>query len=144
MDDARIDSIRFGLVTVKSNNRKVLKTLACLQWRRSFWTHSFDLPRINLNNPDSRGNQLLSQGVCKASNRSFCGTIYGSSNVRFSSGNTSNVDDISCSTIRSLLENGQHRLGHVDQASNIGCEHDIKIFLCNFGSFGNTLNKAAI
>lgn len=61
---------------------------------------------------------------------------------KWHTGNGSNVDNISLTTVWSLLEDGQDGLCQVDEAGDVGSEHDVEVILSDFRCLGDTLDKA--
>lgn len=57
-------------------------------------------------------------------------------------GDGSNVDNVSLATVWSLLEDGQDSLRQVDEAGDVGSEHDVQVILGDFRRLGDTLDKA--
>src|SRR5450432_1664530 len=104
-------------------------------------THRFNLPRINLNDPYSRSNQLSPQRIRKSSNCRLRRTINASSGIWLPPGYAPNINNISCTTILPLLVDLQDLLSHMDQPSHIRLEHNIKIILSYFGGSCNAFDK---
>lgn len=137
----RIYSIGFGLVSIKPDNGEFLARSA-QHHNFTETTYSLNLSRIYLNNSYTSGHQLPSHGIREASNGSLRCTVDGSSLVWFTSGNTANVDNIPCTSVCPLLENGKNSLRHINKSGNIRIEHRLDILLRDLSSFGNTLHKS--
>lgn len=105
-------------------------------------SYCLNLTGVNLNHSDASRNELLPERVGKASHCGFRSTVDASTRIRFTAGNTANVDDVSPTTLVSLLVDGQDSLGHVDQASDIGSDHNIDIFWFDVRGLRNTLDEA--
>lgn len=113
MWDLRIYSIGLGLVTIEAHHREL----------------SFDLPRVNTDDPDPLGDQFLSQAFCERSDGRLGRTVDATANVWLPTGNGANVDDVAGTfTIVALEHAGEYGLGHVDKTSHVGREHDGCVF----------------
>ena len=139
MRDIRIDSICLGFIPVETYDGKLLVgfdidklDLFCpiLQGGEIFFflTYRFYLPRIDFDNPYSRGDEFSPKGVGKTTNCGFGCAVYRASGIWFYPCHAADVDYIAFASILPSLEDGQHRLGHVDQPSNVGGEHDMNVF----------------
>lgn len=105
------------------------------------YAYSLDLARVDFDHADSCRNQFSAYGVGEASYGSFARAVNGSSLVRFSSGDAANVDDVSARAIFAGFEDGQDRLGHVDQAGDVGGNHDVNVLLLNVRRFCRSFDK---
>lgn len=72
------------------------------------------------------------------------GTVDGAAGVRLSASDGANVHDVALTAVGSSQEDGQNGLGHVDEAGDVGAEHNVHVFLSNFGCTGDTFNEAAV
>lgn len=97
---------------------------------------------VDLNDTDSRRDELLAQRVGERANGSLGGAVNGTTGVGLTTSDTSNVDDITAAALVALLEDRQDGLSHVDQTGDVGVEHDAHIFDRDIGSLRNTLDEA--
>lgn len=140
----RVDSVRLRLVAVESDKGEFLSRKTGQFYGKEWYVnipYSLYLTRVDFNNTDSGRNKFLSQGICKGADGSFRGTVDTAARVCFAASNASNVDDVSSAALTPLLENRENRLGHADQAINIGIEHGVNILGINLRSLGDTLDK---
>jgi hypothetical protein len=99
-------------------------------------TYRLNLTRIYLQNANARSDELLAQRVGKAAHGSFRSAVDATAGVGFPTRDAANVDDVSRATVGPLEEDGQDGLGHVNQASDIGREHDVHVLLSDLRRFG--------
>ena len=86
------------------------------------------LAGINLHDADARGDQLLAQGIGEAAHGGLGGAVDGSSGVRLAAGDGADVNDVARTTFVSAgLKDGQDGLGHVNEAGDVGGEHDVDV-----------------
>ena len=109
--------------------------------REGWYAYSLNLTGVNLDNTDSRRDKLLAQGIGERTDGSLGSAVDTTTGIRLTTGNTSNVDDITTAALVPLLEDGQDSLGHVDKTGNVGVKHDAHILSSNLGSLGDTLDK---
>lgn len=131
-----------------------------MAFRLESGTYSLNLSGIDFDDADASGNELLSQTVRKATHSSLGGTVNrttrvglatcGFTSTKFSTlwtvlptGNRANVNNVTGATVGPRLENGQDGLGDVDKTSDVGCEHDIDVFLGNFRGFRDALDETS-
>lgn len=100
------------------------------------------MTRIDFDNTNSRGDELLPQRVSEGADSSLGGAVDAATRVRLATGNTANVDNITTATLRALLENGQDGLGHVNKTGDVGVKHDLDILGSDFRCLGDTLDQA--
>jgi len=98
-------------------------------------THSLNLARINLHDANPSGNQLLAQAVREAADGGLGGAVDASSGVRLAASDAADVDNVACSAVGTGQVNGQHGLGHVDEACHVGVEHDADVLFEDLGCF---------
>lgn len=103
--------------------------------------YRLNLTRIDFNNTNSRGDELLSQGVGEGADSGLGGAVDAAARVRLAAGNTANVDNITTATLRALLEYGQDGLGHVNETGDVGVKHDLDILGSDFRCLGDTLDQ---
>lgn len=144
--DLRIHSIGLGLVSVESHNRELLevcqKHIGNLMNGSS--THSLNLTRINLNNTNTAGDQLLSQALREAADCGLGGAVDGTTGVGLPAGNGADVDDIAVTSVGAGKEDGKNGLSHVDEAGDVGVEHDANVLLGDLGSPSDALHETAM
>lgn len=104
--------------------------------------YRLNLTRIDFNDTDSRGDELLSQSISERADSRLGGAVDATTRVRLAAGDTANVDNIATATLRALLEDGQDGLGHVNETSDVGVKHDLDILGSNRRCLGNTLDQA--
>lgn len=134
----RINGISLRLVAIKSHNREFLCSLATRTYPSflNIRTHSLDLSRINLNDPNPSSDQLPPQTIRKTANGCLGSTVNATSLIWFPTGNTADIDDIARTAVSSLLEDWEDGLCHIDQTRDVCCEHDVDVLFCDFGGFG--------
>lgn len=147
----RVNCISFGLVSVESNNREFLHKESVSQTgpeklhpANEEGSYSFHLTRIDLDDSDASRDQFLSQRISEAPDRSLGSAVNTATGICFASRNAANVDDVSATALVSLLEDRQDCLGHVDQSSDIGREHNVDVFGVDIRSLRNTLDQPAV
>lgn len=107
-------------------------------------TYRLNLTRVDFNNTNSRGDELLPQGVSEGANSRLGGAVDATTSIRLAAGDAANVDNVTAATLRALLEDGQDGLGHVNETSDVGVKHDLDILRSNRRCLGNTLDQATI
>lgn len=111
--NSRVHSIRLSLITIEPHHREL----------------SLDLPRINADNPHPCGDELFPQALGESSNGGFGRAVDPSSRVGFATCDRSDIDDIAGACASVALEHAlQDFLGHVDEACDVGREHDVHVF----------------
>lgn len=58
-------------------------------------------------------------------------------------GDGANVDNVAMAAVGALLEDGEDGLGHVDEAGDVGVEHDAHVILVDLGGPGDALDETA-
>lgn len=106
-------------------------------------TYSLDLAGVNYHDTDIGVNELAAQAVAEAADGGLGGAVDGAAGVGLAAGNGANVDDITGATIRTGEEGREDGLGDVDEAGDVGVEHDVDVVLGNLGSAVKATNKAA-
>lgn len=104
--------------------------------------YRLDLPGVDSDHADPRGDKLFAQRVGKGADRSLGSAVDAAAGIRFTASNTANVDDITAATLISLLEDRENSLSHVNQAGDVRVEHDIHVLGSNVGCLCNTLDQA--
>lgn len=107
-------------------------------------SYSLNLTRINLNNSNTRRDELLSQRVGETAHCGLGSAVDASSNIRLSAGDTANIDDVSAAAVVFLLEDGEHGLGHVDQSGDICGDHNVDVCELDIGGLCNALDEATV
>src|SRR5438876_943396 len=111
----RIYGISLRLVAIKSDHRKLLSQ--DLSAHRSSLSgampYRLNLSRIYLNDPNPGCNQLPPQCIRKGPYRSLCGAIDAATSVWLSSGDASNIDDVTPSSLFPFLEDWENGLRHI-------------------------------
>lgn len=102
------------------------------------------LARVNLDDSNPGRDKLPPQAVCEAPDGGLGGAVDAAAGVRLAAGNATNVDDVSGSALRPLEEDGQNRLGNVNQARDVGREHDVDVLFDDFRGFGSALDKTTV
>lgn len=102
------------------------------------------LARVNLHDPDSRGNELFPQAIREAADGGFGRAVYAATHVRLPTGNTANVYDVAGSAIRSLEKDGKDGLRHVDKSGDIGVEHGVEVILEDFRGLCNAFDQTTV
>lgn len=92
-------------------------------------TYRLDLARVNLHNPNPCSNQFPPQRICKNPHCSLCRAIDASPRIPFFPRNTSNIDNVTRSSIFPRLVDFQNFLRHIDQTRHIRRKHDIHVGL---------------
>lgn len=103
--------------------------------------YRLDLARINLNDPNASRNQLLPQRIRKTAHSRLGSTVNTAAGVGLPAGDGADIDDVSGTAIGPLLEDGQDGLRDVDQAGDVGREHDVDVLLGDLGCFRDTLDE---
>lgn len=103
-------------------------------------TYRLNLARIYLQNANARSNELLAQRVGKATHGSFRGAVDATAGVGFPARDAADVDDVSRAAVGPPEKDGQDGLGHVDQAGDVGREHDVHVLFGNLGRFGHAFD----
>lgn len=139
------------LVTVKPNDRELLEANATVSKRRARQQkfkikkpYSLNLARVNLNDPNPSRDKLLPQRVRKTPDGRLGSTVNAATGIRLPAGDGADVDDVAGAAVGPLLENRQDGLRDVDQAGDVGREHDVDVFLCDLGCFCDTFDEATI
>lgn len=107
-------------------------------------THSLNLTRINLNNTNTAGDQLLSQALREAADGGLGGAVDGTTWVGLPAGDGADVDDVAVAPVGAGEEDGENSLSHVDEAGDVGVEHDANVFLGDLGSPSDALDETAM
>ena len=100
------------------------------------------MTRIDFNNTNSRGDELLSERVSEGADSRLGGAVDAAARVRLATCDTANVDNITTATVRALLEDGKDGLGHVNETGDVGVKHDLDILGSDFRCLGDTLDQA--
>ena len=105
----RINSIRLTLIPIKPHNTKL----------------SFNLPGINTNDSHPRRDELFPQTVRERSDGRFGRAVDSAAGVGLAAGDGADVDDVACAGAGVAVEHAaEDFLGHVDEAGDVGGEHD--------------------
>lgn len=107
-------------------------------------SHSLNLPGVNLNDANPCSDKLLAHRLGEGADGRLGGAIDASTGVRFTASNASDVDNVTAAALRSLLEDRENSLGHVDETGNVGVEHDVHIFGGDVASMGNALDETTV
>lgn len=107
-------------------------------------SHSLNLPGVNLNDANPGSDKLLAHRLSEGADGRLGGAVDASTGVRITASNASNVDNVTAAAIRSLLEDRENSLGHMDETVNVGVEHDVHIFGGDVASMGNALDKTTV
>lgn len=125
----RINSIRLTLIPIKPHNTKL----------------SFNLSGINTNDSHPRRDELFPQTVGERSDGCFGRAVNSAAGIRLAACDRPDVDDVACSCAVVALEHSlQDFLGHVDQAGDVGGEHDGHVGFGDFGSACDAFYKASV
>lgn len=109
--------------------------------------YRLNLARIDFNDPDSCSDQLPSQGIRERPDRTLRRTIDTATGIAFTAGNAANHDDIAAAPLLAValvLEDGQHSLGHVDQARDVGREHNLHVLSLDVWRLVHTLDQPRV
>lgn len=74
-------------------------------------TYRFNLAGVNLDDPDTSGDEFLSQTIGVATNGSLAGAVDGACGVRFAGGDGADVDDVAVAATGEV--DGKDGLSHV-------------------------------
>lgn len=107
-------------------------------------SHSLNLPGVNLNDSNPCSDKLLAHRLREGADGRLGGAVDASTGVRITASNASNVDNVTAAALRSLLEDRENSLGHVDETVNVGVEHDVHIFGGDVASMGNALDETTL
>lgn len=107
-------------------------------------TYSLNLTGINLDNSDTAGDQLLSQALREAANGGLGSAVDGTTGVGLTAGNRANVDNVSVTSVGAGEEDGENGLSHVDEAGDVGVEHDANVLLGDLRSPSDALDEATM
>jgi len=118
----RINSISLALIAIEPHNTKL----------------RLDLPGIHANNPHSRRDQLFPQTVGERSDGSFGRAVDSAAGVGLAAGDGADVDDVAGSGAAVALQHStEDFLGHVDEAGDVGGEHDVHVVFGDFRGAGD-------
>lgn len=106
--------------------------------------YRFNLAGVDLKNSDSRGDELLAQGLGETADGGLGGAVDAAARVGLAAGDAADVDDVAAAAVGPLEEDGKYGLRHVDQARHVGREHDVHIRLGDLGRAGYALDQAAV
>ena len=109
----RIDCVCFSFVAIKPYDGKLSLHLAWIYFHYSY--------------PCS--NQLFPHGICETPYGRFRCAVNRAAWVWFPACYRPNVDDVPSTSILTLLVYRKDSLSHVDEACNVGGEHDIDVFI---------------
>jgi hypothetical protein len=107
-------------------------------------SYSLNLARVNLNDANAGSNKLLAHRFSERADGCLSSAVDATTGVRLSASNAANVDNITATTFRALLEDWENCLGHVNKTVNVCVEHDVHIFRRDVTSMGNTLDETTI
>jgi len=116
--------------------------VSAAEWGLQGGPYSLNLARINLDDSYFCCDQLPPHGIGKGSYSRLRGAIYRAIRIWVSPSDRPNVDYIS-SAIRTLLEDGENRLSHEDQTSDICGKHHVDIFFTNVGCLSGAFDKSS-
>ena len=125
---ALVDFLRLLLVAAKSHNTKL----------------GLDLAGINLDDADAGGDEFFAEGVGEGADGGFGCTVDAAALIRLAASDGADIDDITAATVGAGLEDGEDGLGHVDEAGDVGREHDIDVVGLDVRGLRNALDEASI
>ena len=114
----RINSISFALIAIKPHNTKL----------------SLDLSGIHADNSHSRRDELFPQAVGECPDCCFGRAVDPAAWVWLAAGDRTNVDDVANVA---LQHSAKDFLGHVDEAGDVGGEHDVHVVFGDLGGAGD-------
>lgn len=142
--DSRVDRVGLALIAVEPNKRELLRPVSHLISGQARAIYRLHLPRVDLNDSNPRRDQLLSQRVRERPDRRLRGAVDAAARVGLAAGNAADVDDVAAAAVAALLEDGQDRLRHVDQAVDVGGEHGVDVLGGDLGGFGDAFDQATV
>lgn len=96
-------------------------------------TYRLDLTRIDLDNADARGDELLAHGLGEAAHGGLGGAVDAAPGVGLAAGDAADVDDVAGAAVLPPQEDRQDRLRHVDQSRHVRREHHVHVRLGDLG-----------
>jgi hypothetical protein len=123
---ALVHLLRFLLVATKPDNTE-------------FRLH---LPRINLDDANPAGDELLAHSVGKGAHCSFARTVNAAALVGLTTSDGANVHDIALAAQGPLLENREDGLRHGDEAGYVGAEHGVDVCWGDVGGLRHAFDEA--
>lgn len=125
--DTLIHLLRLVLVAVKAHDAEL----------------GLDLARVDLDDADARRDEFLAERLGERAHGGFGCAVDAAALVGLAAGDGPDVDDVAAAAVGAGLEDGEDGLRHVDEAGDVGVEHDGDVCGGDVGGLGDALDEAA-